>query len=132
MFWIFIIAIIGIFLYTKYNRDKEQLHNKIASRGGMRELFSPFLLAAESDFGPANVTKATDTELEFLSKVNSTQYIYWGIKMGFSSIASFKADIKRDATHINAISVVQGGIKDQLESYNMLIFDLMRNNAIKV
>jgi len=52
--------------------------------------------------------------------------------MGFSSMASFKADIKRDATHINAISVVQGGIKDQLESYNMLIFDLMRNNAIKV
>jgi len=69
MFWIFIIAIIGIFLYTKYNRDKEQLHNKIASRGGMRELFSPFLLAAESDFGPANVTKATDTELEIFQKL---------------------------------------------------------------
>lgn len=131
MIWIILGLIIISVLYTNYVNDKRRLHNKIVLKGGMNEVFEDFLNRVNNDFENFKIIKMTETELEFASVYNQSVVLFWGIKYGFSEVASFKVDTSAHKNHINALAVVTAGVNRQVECYETLIKELANKKIIE-
>lgn len=123
MWWI--IIIIAIFIFSKYNSDKTSLRNSVIHRGGMDVVFSDFIFCIQEVFFESKILKMTEVELEILTISSDEKVFVFGIKQGFSGIVSYRCDTKR-SNNINADVVVQGNISNQKESYQMILAELKR------
>ncbi len=130
--WILIvIAIVAIFLFSKYSSDKSQLRNNVILQGGLDQVFSKFLECIKQDFAEHKIVKMSENELEVFTLTKDGQNFVFGNKLGFGGKVNYRCDPKR-SNYLNAEVAVEGNISNQVQSYQMILSELIKKYAIEI
>jgi hypothetical protein len=131
MWIIIVIAVIAIIIFSKYNNDKTQLRNNVILKGGLDQVFSPFIDCIATDFSDYKIVKMTETEIEIFTLSKDGQNFVFANKLGFGERVNYRCDPKR-SSFLNAEVAVEGNISNQLQSYQMILNELIRKYSIMV
>jgi hypothetical protein len=124
--WIFIILIVvAIILFLNYNTDKKELHSRVEQKGGMDQIFQPFIHYIEDDFKTHRIILNSNTELEILATTHDGKTFCFGIKLGFGNKVIYRCDTKRSNV-LNADLAVEGNKSDQIAPYMMILDELRK------
>jgi hypothetical protein len=126
--WIFIIIfVVAVIIFLNYNKDKKELHNTVAQKGGMDQIFFDFINFIEDDFKKHSIILNSNTELEISATTHDNKIFYFGIKLGFSNKVVYRCDIKR-SNLLNADIAVEGNKSDQVAPYMMILTELRKKH----
>lgn len=130
--WILIvIAILAIFLFSKYSSDKSQLRNNVILQGGLDQVFVNFLECIKRDFAEHKIVKMSENELEVFTMTKDGQNFVFANKLGFGGKVNYRCDPKR-SSYLNADIAVEGNISNQVQSYQMILSELIKKYAIDI
>jgi hypothetical protein len=129
--WILIVlAVVAIFIYAKYSNDKTQLRNNVILKGGLDQVFADFIERVKHDFADYKIVKMTETEIEIFTMTKDGQRFVFANKLGFGSKVNYRCDQKQ-SSFLNAEFAVEGNVSNQLQSYEMILSELVRKYNIR-
>lgn len=131
MWWIIILIVIAILIFSKYNNDKTQLRDNVILQGGLDQVFSSFLGCIETDFAEYKIVKMTETEIEIFTLSKDGKNFVFANKLGFGEKVNYRCDTKR-SSFINADIAVEGNISNQIQSYQIILNELIKNYNIEI
>lgn len=131
MWIIIVIAVIAVITFSKYSNDKTQLRNNVILKGGLDEVFNPFINYIKTDFGEYKIVKMTETEIEIFTLSKDGQNFVFANKLGFGEKVNYRCDTKR-SNFLNADIAVEGNISNQIQSYQMILSELIKKYNIVV
>lgn len=129
MWIIIVIAVIAIIIFSKYSNDKTQLRNNVILKGGLDQVFSPFIDCIATDFSEYKIVKMTETEIEIFTLSKDGQNFVFANKLGFAERVNYRCDPKR-SSFLNADVAVEGNISNQIQSYQMILNELIKKYNI--
>lgn len=130
MVWL-IIAIIGVFLFSKYASDKANLRNSVILKGGLDKVFNCYIKCIEQDFAEYKIVRMTETEIEIFTQTKDGKHFVFANKLGFGSKVNYRCDPKR-SSFLNAEIAVEGSISNQVQSYQMILNDIIKKYGIEI
>ncbi|MGG9962738.1 hypothetical protein [Ferruginibacter sp. SUN106] len=129
--WILIvIAIAVVFFFSKYSSDKSQLRKNVILQGGLDQVFINFLECVKRDFAEYKIVKMSENELEIFTLTKDGQNFVFVNKLGFGDKVNYRCDPKR-SNYLNAEIVVEGNVSNQVQSYQMILSELIKKHAIE-
>lgn len=129
--WILIVlAVVAIFMYSKYSSDKSQIRNNVILKGGLDQVFADFIERVEQDFADYKIVKMTETELEIFTQTKNGKNFVFANKLGFGSKVNYRCDPRR-SSFLNAEIAVEGNVSNQVESYQMILSELIKKYQIE-
>lgn len=131
MWIIIVIAVIAIVIFSKYSNDKTQLRNNVILKGGLDQVFSPFIDCIATDFPEYKIIKVTETEIEIFTLSKDGQNFVFANKLGFGERVNYRCDLKR-SSFLNAEIAVEGNISNQMQCYQMVLNELIKKYSIIV
>lgn len=131
MWIIIVIVVIAIIIFSKYNNDKTHLRNNVILKGGLDQVFSPFIECVDTDFSEYKIVKMTETEIEIFTLSKDGQNFVFANKLGFGGRVNYRCDPKR-SSFLNADVAVEGNISNQIQSYQMILNELIKKYNIMV
>ena len=131
MWIVIVIGVIAIFIFSKYNSDKSELRNKVIFQGGLDQVFSGFIECIASDFAEYKIVKMTETEIEIFALSKNGKNFVFANKLGFSQKVNYRCDTKR-SNFLNADIAVEGNVSNQIQSYQMILNELVRKYNVEV
>lgn len=130
MWIVIVIAIIGILLFSKYSSDKSQLRNNVLLQGGLDQVFHDFLQCIAQDFEDYKIVKMSETEIEIFTMTKDGQRFVFANKLGFGSKVNYRCDQKQ-CSFLNAEFAVEGNVSNQVQSYEMILGELIKKYKIQ-
>lgn len=131
MWIVVIIAIIAIYFFLKYNGDKTTLRNNVILQGGLDQVFNAYIECIEQDFLEYKIVKMTETEIEIFTLTKDGKNFVFAIKLGFGNKVNYRCDPKR-SNFLNADILVAGNISNQVQSYQMILGELIKKYNIEL
>ncbi len=131
MWVVIIIGIIAIFVFFKYNSDKTNLRNNVILKGGLDQVFNDYIECIEQDFAEYKIVKMTETEIEIFTLTKDGKNFVFANKLGFGSKVNYRCDPKR-SSFLNAEIAVEGNISNQVQSYQMILGELIKKYNIEL
>lgn len=129
--WIIIVVIIVVAGISMYNSDRSELRKNVIQKGGLDEVFKRYIQSIALDFADYKIVKMTETEIEIFARTNDGQNFVFANKLGFGEKVNYRCDPKR-SSFLNAEIVVLGNISNQVQSYQMIVNELLMKYGIEV
>lgn len=129
MWILIIIIIIVILIFSKYSSDKTQLRNNVVLQGGLDQVFHDFLDCISQDFAEHKIVKMSETEIEIFTMTKDGQRFVFANKLGFGNKVNYRCDQKQ-SSFLNAEFAVEGNVSNQIQSYEMIMNELVKKYRI--
>lgn len=130
MWIIVVIVVIAILLFSKYSSDKTQLRNNVVLQGGLDQVFQDFLQCIAQDFEEYKIVKMSETEIEIFTMTKDGQRFVFANKLGFGSKVNYRCDQKQ-SSFLNAEFAVEGNVSNQVQSYELILGELIKKYKIQ-
>ena len=72
-----------------------------------------------------------ETELKIFTLSLDGQNFVFGIKLGFGGKVKYRCDPKR-SNYLNAEMVIEGNISNQVQSYQMILSELLKKYTVEI
>jgi hypothetical protein len=130
MWIVIIITVTAIFIFSRYNSDRTRLRNNVVLKGGLDQVFNSFIGCIDTDFAEYKIVKMTETEIEIFTLSKDGKKFVFANKLGFGEKVMYRCDTKR-SSFLNADIAVEGNISNQIQSYQMILSELIRKFKIE-
>lgn len=131
MWVVIIIGIVAIFVFSKYSSDKKNLRDNVILKGGLDQVFNHYIECIKQDFADYKIVKMAETEIEIFTQTKDGKKFVFANQLGFGGKVNYRCDTKR-SSFLNADIAVEGNVSNQVESYKMILRELINKYQIEV
>ena len=94
-------------------------------------MFNPFIECIENNFSEYKIVKMTETEIEIFTLSKDGKNFVFCNKLGFGGRVNYRCDPKR-SNFLNAEIAVEGNVSNQIQSYRMILEELIKKYDIEI